>query len=88
MYPDILRNTWIYPKVKRLSENTRLYISTLQPDPNLTRYQVFFLLPNPTQPDLEKSYALSTACLSKTVLSAVKSSPLWRMYRHKLLSEY
>ena len=41
-------NTQEYPRVKKIPENTRPYISTLLPDPNLTRYPVFFPIPDPT----------------------------------------
>ena len=32
-YPEIPRNTRKYPRVKKIPENTRSYISTLLPDP-------------------------------------------------------
>jgi len=59
-YPEIPRNTRKYPTVKKIPENTRSYISTLLPDPNPTRYPVFFLIPDPTRPDIEKPYPLGT----------------------------
>ena len=37
-----------YPRLKKIPENTRSYISTLLPDPNPTRYPVFFPIPDPT----------------------------------------
>ena len=36
-----------YPKEKKIPGNTRSYFSTLLPDPNLTRYPVFCLIPDP-----------------------------------------
>ena len=57
----IPRNTRKYPRVKKIPENTRSYISTLLPDPNPTRYPVFFPIPDPTRPDIEKPYPLGTA---------------------------
>ena len=48
-YPEIPRNTRKYPRVKKIPENTRSYILTLLPDPNPTRYPVFFLIPDPTR---------------------------------------
>ena len=62
IYPEIPRNTRKYPTVKKIPENTRSYISTLLPDPNPTRYPVFFLIPDPTRPDIEKPYPLGTGC--------------------------
>ena len=59
-YPEIPRNTRKYPRVKKIPENTRSYISTLLPDPNPTRYPVFFPIPDPTRPDIEKPYPLGT----------------------------
>ena len=59
-YPEIPRNTQKYPRVKKIPENTRSYISTLLPDPNPTRYPVFFPIPDPTRPDIEKPYPLGT----------------------------
>ena len=44
------RNTRIYlkyPKVKKIPGNTRSYISTSLPDPNPTRYPIFFPIPDP-----------------------------------------
>ena len=52
-YPEIpeipgnTRNTRKYPKEKKIPGNTRLYFSTLLPDPNLTRYPVFCQIPDP-----------------------------------------
>ena len=60
-YLEIPRNTRKYPRVKKIPENTRSYISTLLPDPNPTRYPVFFPIPDPTRPDVEKPYPLGTA---------------------------
>ena len=60
-YPEIPRNTRKYPRVKKIPENTRSYILTLLPDPNPTRYPVFFPIPDPTRPDIEKPYPLGTA---------------------------
>ena len=51
-YPELpgnTRNTRNYPRVKKIPENTRLYFSTLLPDPNPTRYPVFFPIPDPTR---------------------------------------
>ena len=62
-YPELpgnTRNTRNYPRVKKIPENTRLYFSTLLPDPNPTRYPVFFPIPDPTRPDIEKPYPLGT----------------------------
>ena len=47
MISYIPRNTWKYPKVKKMPENTWSYVSTLLPDPNLTRYLVFFPITDP-----------------------------------------
>ena len=53
-YPEIpeipgnTRSTRKYLKVKKIPGNTRSYISTLLPDPNPTRYLVFFPIPDPT----------------------------------------
>ena len=63
-YPEIPRNTRKYPRVKKIPENTRSYILTLLPDPNPTRYPVFFPIPDPTRPDIEKLY---TDCSILTV---------------------
>ena len=41
-YLEIPSNTRKYPTVKSIPENTRSYISRLLPDPNPTRYLVFF----------------------------------------------
>ena len=41
-YLEIPSNTRKYPTVKSIPENTRSYISRLLPDPNPTRYPVFF----------------------------------------------
>ena len=50
-YPEISRNTRKYPRVKKIPENTRSYISTYYflPDPNPTHYPVFFSIPDPTR---------------------------------------
>ena len=51
-YPEIpenTRHTRKYPRVKKIPGNTPLYISTLLPDPNPTRYPVFCPLPDPTR---------------------------------------
>ena len=51
-YPELpgnTRNTRNYPRVKKIPENTRSYFSTLLPDPNPTRYPVFFPIPDPTR---------------------------------------
>ena len=48
-YPKIPKNTRKYPRVKKIPENTRSYISTLLPDPNLTHYPVFSPIPDPTR---------------------------------------
>ena len=54
MISNIPTNTRKYPRVKKIPENTRSSISTLLPDPNPTRYPVFFpildpILKNPTR---------------------------------------
>ena len=59
-YQQIPKNTRNYPRVKKIPENTRLYFSTLLPDPNPTRYPVFFPIPDPSRPDIEKPYPLGT----------------------------
>ena len=53
-YPEIPRNTGKYPRVKKISENTRSYILLLLPNLNPTSYLVFFpishlILKNPTR---------------------------------------
>ena len=70
IYPEIPGNTQEYPEIpdsKKIPENTRSYISTLLPDPNPTRYPVFFLIPDPTRPDIEKPYPLGTVCRAARV---------------------
>ena len=62
-YPELpgnTRNTRNYPRVKKIPENTRSYFSILLPDPNPIRYPVFFPIPDPTRPDIEKPYPLGT----------------------------
>ena len=61
-YPEIPRNTRKYPRVKKIPENTRSYISTLLPDPNQTRYPI---LKNPTR------WALVIISLSVSIKSIV-----------------
>ena len=46
-YLELPGNTRNNPRVKKIPENTRSYILTLLPDPNPTRYPVFFPIPDP-----------------------------------------
>ena len=49
MISNIPRNTQEYPEIPESKKDTRSYISTLLPDPNPTRYPVFFSIPDPTR---------------------------------------
>ena len=62
--PGITRKYPEYPELPESKKDTRKYpivFSTLLPDPNPTRYPVFFPIPDPTRPDIEKPYSLGTA---------------------------
>ena len=61
--PGITRKYPEYPELPESKKDTRKYpivFSTLLPDPNPTRYPVFFPIPDPTRPDIEKPYPLGT----------------------------
>ena len=57
-----IQYTLKYPEIseskKKMPENTPSLISTLLPDPNPTRYPVFFLIPTWPDPILEKTLPL------------------------------
>ena len=66
-----------------------MYFSTLLPDPNPTRYPVFFPIPDPTRPDIEKPYPLGTAHVaaqdapmqSNALLAETRAPPLFQEMR-------
>ena len=66
--PGITRKYPEYPELPESKKDTRKYpivFSTLLPDPNPTRYPVFFPIPDPTRHDNEKPYPLGTAWVTR-----------------------